>query len=48
MPFEVMNAPDLFMDYRKIIFHPNILIYSRTKEEHEEHLRLVLKILREK
>ena len=47
------------MDYMNRIFRPNldkfvvvfiddILIYSRTKEEHEEHLRIMLGILREK
>ena len=59
MPFELTNAPAIFMDYMNRIFRPyldkfvvvfidNILIYSKTAEEHEEHLRLVLGILREK
>jgi len=59
MSFGVTNAPALFMDYIKRIFRPfldkfivlfidDILIYLRTKEEHVEHLRLVLEILREK
>ena len=59
MPFGVTNAPALFMDYMKKIFRPflykfvvvfinDILIYSRTREEHAEHLRTVLSILREK
>jgi len=58
MPFGVTNDPSLFMDYMNRIFCPlldkfvvvfidDILIYSRTKEEHGEHLRLVLEILRE-
>ena len=31
-----------------IVFVDEILIYSRTKEEHENHLRIVLRILKEK
>ena len=30
-----------------IVFLDDILIYSKTKEEHEEHLRLVMQVLRE-
>ena len=59
MSFGVTNAPALFMDYMNRIFRPflekfvaifidHIVIYSRTKDEHGEHLRLVLEILREK
>jgi len=59
MPFGVINALALFMDYMNRIFRPfldkfvvvfidDILIYSRTKEEHEENLKIVLGILREK
>ena len=59
MPFGVTNAPALFKDYMNQIFWPfldkffvvfidDILIYSRTHEEHAEHLRIVLGILREK
>lgn len=51
-----MNAPTIVMDYMNMIFRPfmdmfavvfinDILIYSRTREE---HLRFVLVILREK
>ena len=58
MPFELTNAPAIFMDYMNRIFRPyldkfvvvfidDILIYSKTLEEHGEHLRLVLGILRE-
>ena len=59
MPFGVTNALAVFMDYINRIFRPfldkfvvvfidDILIYSRTQEEHAEHLRLVLGVLREK
>jgi len=58
MPFGVMNALAIFMDYMNNVFHPfadefvvvfidDILIYSRTREVHEEHLRVMLEILRE-
>jgi len=59
MPFGVTNAPTVFMDYINRIFRPfldkfvvvfidDILIYSKTQEEHAEHLRLVLGVLRDK
>ncbi|XP_047165935.1 uncharacterized protein LOC124835101, partial [Vigna umbellata] len=59
MPFGVTNAPAIFMDYMNRIFRPyldkfvvvfidDILIYSKTNAEHEEHLRAVLTVLREK
>jgi len=59
MPFGVTNAPTVFMDYMNRIFRPfldkfvvvfinDILIYSRTQEEHAEQLRLVLDVFREK
>ncbi|XP_028216617.1 uncharacterized protein LOC114398639 [Glycine soja] len=58
MPFGVTNAPGVFMDYMNRIFHPyldsfvvvfidDILVYSKTKEEHEEHLRVVLQTLKD-
>jgi len=59
MLFGVTNAPTVFMDYMNKIFRPfldkfvvvfidDILIYSKTQQEHTEHLRLVLRVLREK
>ena len=31
-----------------IVFIDDILIYSKSRKEHEEHLRIVLEVLREK
>jgi hypothetical protein len=36
-----------YLDKFAVVFIDDILIYSKTKEEHEEHLRLVLQKLRE-
>ena len=59
MPFGVSNAPGVFMEYMNRIFHEHldqffvmfiddILIYSKSQEEHVEHLRIVLQILKER
>ena len=58
MPFGLTNAPATFMDLMNRIFRPyldqffilfidDIMIYSGSGEEHEEHLRIVLQTLRE-
>jgi hypothetical protein len=58
MPFGVTNAPGVFMEYMNRIFHAyldlfvvvfidDILIYSKSEEEHAEHLRVVLQVLKE-
>ncbi|XP_059626198.1 uncharacterized mitochondrial protein AtMg00860-like [Cornus florida] len=38
----------LYVDSFVIVFIDDILIYSRSVDEHEKHLRIVLQILREK
>jgi len=59
MPFGVTNAPSVFMEYMNMIFHPyldqfvvvfidDILVYLKLEEEHAEHLRVVLEVLKEK
>jgi len=59
MPFRMTNALAVFMDDMNRVFHPyldkfvfvfinDILIYSKSREEHADHLRTVLKILKEK
>ncbi|CAH9086750.1 unnamed protein product, partial [Cuscuta epithymum] len=59
MSFGLTNAPTAFMDLMNRVFHKyldrfvivfidDILIYSKSEEEHEEHLILVLETLREK
>jgi hypothetical protein len=36
-----------FIDKFVILFLDDIIIYSKTKEDHEKHLRMVLQVLRE-
>jgi hypothetical protein len=56
LPFGLTNAPGVFMSLMNGVFHEyldkfiqvfidDILIYSRTMEEHDENLRLVLQCL---
>ncbi|KAK1611633.1 hypothetical protein QYE76_035306 [Lolium multiflorum] len=58
VPFGLTNAPAIFMNLMNKIFMPcldkfvivfidDILIYSKDKAEHAEHLRIVLQTLRE-
>ena len=59
MPFGLTNALAAFMDLMNMVFHPyldqfvvvfinDILVYSKDAQEHEQHLRILLRILREK
>ena len=36
-----------YLDKFVFLFMDNILVYSKSKDEHEEHLRIVLRVLRE-
>ena len=58
MPFVLINAPVNFMCMMNnifsrylykfvLVFIDAILVYSKNKEEHEEHLCIVLQVLRE-
>ena len=58
MSFSLTNSPTTFMDLMNRVFRPfldqfviifidDVLVYSRSEEEHEQHLRLVLQTLRE-
>ena len=58
MPFGLMNPPVAFMDLTHRVFQPyldqfvvvfvdDIFIYSQSEREHEDHLRVVLQLLRD-
>ena len=58
IPFGLTNTPANFMcmmnnifskylDKFVLVFIDNILVYSKSKEEHEEHLHIVHRVLRE-
>ena len=57
MSFGLTNAPPYFMETMNnmlhqfddfvVVFIDDILIFSKTEEEHEQHLRLVLQTLRD-
>ena len=58
MPFDLKNAPVAFMDLMHRVFQPyldqfvmvfvdDILIYSQSEKEHDDHLRIVLLALRD-
>ncbi|KAA3483080.1 DNA/RNA polymerases superfamily protein [Gossypium australe] len=59
MPFGLTNTPTAFtylmnrvfqpyLDRFVVVFIDDILVYSKTEDEHDEYLRVVLQILREK
>ena len=59
MPFGLTNVPAAFMDLMNRVFKPyldqfvvvfidDILVYSKSRKEHERHLSIVLQTLRDK
>ena len=59
LPFGLTNALKTFVDVMNLVFKPyldqfvvvfmdDILVYSWSREKHEQHLRIVLQILRER
>nr|GEW44271.1 hypothetical protein [Tanacetum cinerariifolium] len=57
IPFRLTNAPAIFMDLMNRVYKPyfdkfvivfidDILIYSKDKNEHEEHLKAILELLK--
>nr|GEU98354.1 hypothetical protein [Tanacetum cinerariifolium] len=57
MPFRLTNVPAVFMDLMNrvcnpyldkfvIVFIDDILVYSKDKEEHGEHLKIILELLK--
>ena len=58
MPLGLTNAPAVFMDLMNrvcrpmldgsiIVFYDDILVYSKTRKQHEEHLHELLGVLRQ-
>ena len=58
MPLRLTNASTAFMDLMHRVFQPyldqfivvfvdDILIYSQSEREHEDHLRIILQLLRD-
>jgi len=58
MPFELTNAPTASIDFMnrvfklylnkfRVAFIDDILIYSKDKDEHTKHIKIILQILRD-
>ena len=59
MPFGLTNAPVIFIDLMNRVFRPyfnrfvivfidDIIVHSKSMREHQEHLKIVLSILRDR